>query len=139
MHEQSFGRVADGGPLRFRVHDDLSRHLQIGRSVNVDDADAVGMLDHRHARVTNDRFNQGVSAGRNDQVYVAIHLRHVPDSFAIGLRDEQDAVGRETGAGAATLQRLRDGDVEWIDSEPPRRIVALPVFVQRTVTLGRDS
>ena len=32
---------------------------------------------------------------------------------------------------------------EWIDSEPPRRIVAFPVFVQSTaaslVTLGRDS
>ena len=32
---------------------------------------------------------------------------------------------------------------EWIDSEPPRRIVALPVLVQRTaaslVTFGRDS
>ena len=111
MHEHGFRGVADAGALRFRVHHDLGRHLEIRFLIDINDADAVGMFDHRHARVTNDRFDQGMAAARNDEVDVTVHLRHVPDRFAIGFRNEQNAVGRQTGAGAAALQRLGDGDV----------------------------
>ena len=56
-------------------------------------------------------FDQSLSAAGNNEIDVAIHFRHQPHGFAIGARNEQDAVGRQTGSGAALLERLGDRDV----------------------------
>ena len=49
MHEHGLDRIADAGPLRLGVRHDLHRHVEVGFAVDVNDADAIGVFDHRHA------------------------------------------------------------------------------------------
>ena len=111
MHEHGFDRVADAGALRLGVRPRSPWPYRDRRLVDVDDADAVGVFDHRHARMADDRFDQGFAAARDDQIDVAIHLRHEPHRFAIGLRNEENAISGQARLGAAPLQRFGDRDV----------------------------
>ena len=48
VDEQRLHRVARRVALRLRVVGDADRHVEVGRRVDEDVADAVEMLDHRH-------------------------------------------------------------------------------------------
>ncbi len=85
MDEHGLERVADAGPLGFAVKDDFERHFEVRLAVDVCDADAIGMLDHRHAGGADDGLDQRFPAARDDEVDEFVHLRHVPDGGAVGL------------------------------------------------------
>ena len=72
MHEHGFDRIADAGPLCFCVHNDRARHREIGLLVHINDADAVGMFDHGHARVNG--FDDFVGGDRQHQARVQRRL-----------------------------------------------------------------
>ncbi len=94
MDENGFDRVTNAGSLRLGVRHDLDRHVEIGGAIDVDDADAIGVFDHRHPGGVDHRLDQCFSAAGNDQIDVAIHFRHVPHGRPIGPRNEQNAIGR---------------------------------------------
>ena len=111
MDEHSLGCVADSGPLRFGIHNDLTRHFEIGVLIHIDNANTVRVFNHRHAGVVHDGFDQRMAAAWNDKIDEAIHFRHETNCFAIGLRDKLDTVRWQSGFGAAALQGFGDGDV----------------------------
>ena len=71
MDEQDLGRIADGRAARFRVFDDIERHIKIGALVDIDMADARAGLDARHGRVLDARADKACSAARDEQVNIA--------------------------------------------------------------------
>jgi hypothetical protein len=102
------------------------------------------MLDDGHAGVGDDGLDEGVAAARDDEIDVLVHLRHVCLTASRSVRGMSRTLSAGRPASAAPAWRASAmARFEWMDSEPPRRMVALPVLVQRTaaslVTLGRDS
>ena len=89
----------------------LDRHVQVGGAVHVEDADAVVMFDDGHPRVLDDGFDEGLATTRDEQIDVFVHLREVAYGLAVGVRDEQDAVGGQTGLGRAVAQGVGDDEV----------------------------
>ncbi len=88
MHKHRLDGVADAGPLRLRVDHYQHRHIEIGFSVHICDADPDVVFDHRHPRITNDRFDQCPAAARNHEIDVLVHLGHVTHGIVTGLLDE---------------------------------------------------
>ena len=111
VDEERFDRVADAGALGLRVDDEFDRHVQVGGAVHVEDANAVVVLDDGHAGVLDDGFDERLAAARHEQIDVFVHLCEVADGLAAGVRDEEDAVGGQTGGGRAVAQGVGDGEV----------------------------
>ena len=93
---------------------------------------------------SHDEADQALAAARDDQVDGLLLLEHLQHPFPLGEgeyrqgRRRDAAFGHDLLQGSAAMARL-----EWIASDPPRRITALPLFRQRAaasaVTLGRAS
>ena len=71
VDEQDLGRIADGWAARFRVFDDIERHIKIGALVDIDMADARAGLDARHGRMLDACADEARSAARDEQVNIA--------------------------------------------------------------------
>src|SRR5205814_2630229 len=98
VHKHSFDGVAHAGTVRLRVDHYPHRHIEIGFPIHICDADPDVVFDHRHPRITNDRFDQSPAATRNDEIDVLVHLGHVPHGIATNFWDEQDTVFGQPGA-----------------------------------------
>ena len=59
-----------------------------GAIVDVHVADAVEVLDHRHARFTRDAFDEALAAARHDRVDVLVHNDELAHRCTIGRCDE---------------------------------------------------
>src|SRR5207249_11060072 len=92
VHKDSLDGIAYARTLRLRVNDYSHRHIEIGVPVHICDADPDIVLDHRHPRITNDRFDQGPAAPWDDKIDVLIHLGHVPYRIPTSFWYEQAAV-----------------------------------------------
>src|ERR1051326_2258639 len=92
VHKHSLDGVAHARTLRLCVNDYSCRHVEIGFPVHICDAEPEVVLDHRHPRMTNDRFDQCPAAAGDDEIDVLIHLGHVPHSVATSLWNEHDTV-----------------------------------------------
>src|SRR5271166_3324553 len=76
VNQQRFDSIADGCSLAFCVDHNPFRHAKICRSVHVYRTNPVEMLNYWHTRRRCDRLNQGTTSPRNDQMNIAIKLRH---------------------------------------------------------------
>ena len=99
------------GALGLRVDGEIDRHVRVGGAVHVEDADAVVVFDDGHPGVCDDGFDERLAAARHEQIDVFVHLREVAHGVAVGARDEQDAVGGQSGGGRAVAQGVGDGEV----------------------------
>ena len=105
---------------------------------------AVIVLDHWHSSVTNNGFDERMTATRNDEIDVLIHRRDDRHRLPLLGGNELDCILRQAlrmrrpACSASAMARF-----EFSASEPPRRITAFPVLMQSTaaslVTFGRDS
>ena len=143
-HEQRLHRVAGAVALRLRVVGDADGLLEVGRAVDVDVAQPVEVLDHRHARLAHQPRDQPLAAARHDDVDELGHRDHRAHRRAVGAVDHLHDVGRQPGRIQSFAdQRRRARALQRIASEPPRRIAALPDLIVRpaasTVTFGRAS
>ena len=68
MHEQRFQRVADGRPRGLAVDQQVAAPGRDRPRIDVQMADALVVLDHRHARVLGDEADQALAAARDRQV-----------------------------------------------------------------------
>jgi hypothetical protein len=145
VDQQRLGRAADAGAAHLGVDDDLHGHVEIGGSVDIDVADAFEMREDRHARLVCTRATRLLPPrGTMTSMIAAEPAQHLADGGAVGRRHELDRVFRQAGATQA-LRPGRHGSParNCSESEPPRRITALPALRQSApasaVTLGRLS
>lgn len=66
LDQQGFERVADTGFLDLGIQGQGDRHVLIGFIGNVDVANAIVVLDDRHPRERNNRFNEALATAGND-------------------------------------------------------------------------
>src|SRR5437667_4436763 len=92
MDKHSLDGVAHARTLRLCVNDYPHRHIEIGFPVHICDAEPDVVLDHRHPRMTNDCFDQGPAATRDDEIDVLVHLGHMPHRMVTSFWNEQDTV-----------------------------------------------
>ena len=144
VDQEGFQSIADAGALGLGIDDDPLGHVEIGGSIDEDVADPLVVLDDRDARMFHHETDQALAAAGDDQVDELLLLEHLQHPFPLGEGNHRQGRRREcpcrfiTSCRTPAMARL-----EWIASEPPRRITALPVFRQRAaasaVTLGRAS
>ena len=123
-----------------------ARHGEIGRSVDIDMADAFEMGEHRHPRLRLHARDQALAAARHDHVDGAAQARRASAPTAA-----RSVVGTSWIASSGRPAARQPLDQAGVDrarrmrrlSEPPRRITALPALRQSApasaVTLGRLS
>ena len=111
MDEQCLKGVAHAGLLGLRIDGEFHGHFEIGLFVDEEVADAVVVLDDRHAGEGNDCLDQAFSAARDDEVEPLIHAGHGGDAAAVGEGDELDGMLGQAGFRAAFLEGGGDGEV----------------------------
>ena len=105
VDQQGFGRAADAGPPHLGVDDNLLRHVEIGRAVDIDMAQTLEMGEDRHAGFLLDARNEAFAATRNDHVDRSIEPgKKRTHGGAIGGRHELDRIGRQAGRNEALDQ-----------------------------------
>ena len=110
IDQQSFGRAADAGAAHLGVEHDRLGHVERGRLVDIDMADAFEMREHRHARFRLHAADQTLAAARHDDVDIAVEAgQHQPDRGAVARRHQLDGGFGQTGLAQALLERGMDG------------------------------
>ena len=107
VDQQRFDSIADGWSLAFGVDHNSFPHERICRSVYVHRTNPVEMLDYRHPRSRCDRLDQGPAPPRNDQLNIAIKLRHQRDSGPVRAWHKLDRVSGQASVLASMANRLR--------------------------------
>src|SRR5271165_347325 len=90
VNQQRLDSIADGGSLAFGVDHNPFRHAKICRPVHVYRTNPIEVLNYWHTRRRCDRLNQGTTSPRNDQMDIAIKLRHQGDSRPVGAGHKLD-------------------------------------------------
>ena len=110
IDEQRLGGTADAGAPHLGVDGDPHRHVELGRAVDVEMADAFEMSEDRHPRLGLHPRDQAFAAARNDDVERAAKpLQHLADGGAVGGRHQLDGVFRQAGGLQALDQAGMDG------------------------------
>ena len=99
VHQQGFHGVAGAVTLGLGVHGNDERLVEIRRGVDVDMADAVQVLDHRHPGIPADPLDQALAPARDDDVDRLGHGDHGPHRRPVRRRDHLDPVLRQPGPG----------------------------------------
>ena len=87
VDEQRLGRTAYTGAAHLGIDDDLARHCQIGRGIDVDVAQPLKMGKHRHTSFSLHSSYQAFAAARNDHVEISIEtFEHFANGSTIGGR-----------------------------------------------------
>ena len=111
MHQQRLQRVAHAGARGLAVDQQVQRQVEVGGAVHVQVADALVVLDHRHARVFGDEADQAFAAARDGQVDDVDELQQFDHCLAAEILQH-----RHRGLGHAvraqrSVQRRGDGEV----------------------------
>ena len=106
IDQQRLGRAADAGAPQLGVQHDGLGHVERGRLVDVDVADAFEMREHRHARLALHARDQALAAARHDDVDLAVEAgEHHADRGAVAGRHQRDRRLRQVGFAQALGQR----------------------------------
>ena len=106
VDQQRLGRAADAGAPHLGVEHDRLRHVELGRLVHVDVANAFEMREHRHARLRLHARDQALAAARHDDVDGAVEPgEHHPDRGAVARRHQLDRGFGQRGRAQALGQR----------------------------------
>ena len=87
VDQQRLGGAADAGAAHLGVEHDALRHLEIGRGVHEDVADAFEMREDRHPRLLLHPRDEALAAARHDHVEIAVE----PGSMAPTARGRGSA------------------------------------------------
>ncbi|MND53378.1 hypothetical protein D3C80_444140 [compost metagenome] len=111
VHQQGFHGVAGRVTLGLGVVGHANGLVQVGGDVDVDVADAVQVLDHRHLGLAADALDQALAAARDYHVDVLGHADQRADGGAVGGLDHLHQFGRQLGLGQALLDAGGNGAV----------------------------
>ena len=139
IDQQRLGRAAHAGAPHLGVEHDGLGHVEIGRLMHIDVADAFEMREHRHARFFLHARDEILAAARHDHVDGAAKAaEHEADRRAIDRRHELDRGLRQTQPrpGPRSAHWQMTSEVRKL-SEPLRRITALPDLRQSAAGVGR--
>ena len=106
VHQQGLDGVAGRRVLRLAVDREGHRLVDVGRPVDVEVADAVGMAQHRDAGVLLHEADERVRAAGDDQVDVAVERQQLHGLLAGG--EQQHGFGLDRGAGQAPVDGVDD-------------------------------
>ena len=121
IDQQRLGRAADAGAPHLGVEQDGLGHVELGRPVDVDVADALEMREHRHPRLRLHARDQALAAARHDDVDRAVEAReHHPDRGALARRHQRDG-GLRQGGRAQCPRPARRGSPGSSGGCPSRR------------------
>src|SRR5258707_3593596 len=76
MNQEGLHRITNAGALTLSVDHDAFRHREIGGSIDVNMADSIVMLYHRHAGEICNRPHKIFCPTRDKQVNVLTHPGH---------------------------------------------------------------
>ena len=106
IDQQGLGCAADAGAPHLGVENDFLGHIERGRPVDIDVADAFQVREYRHARFRLHARDQAFAAARHDDVDIAVEPgQHQPDRGAVARRHELNGGFRQTGFAQAFRQR----------------------------------
>jgi len=111
VDEELFGGVADARALHLRIDDDLLGHFGIGVAIDVDETDALEMLDDGNGGVLRHEADEALAAARNDAVDESVELEQRGERGAVGRGDELDGVGGQAGMRERLLHEGGEGGV----------------------------
>ncbi|MNN24578.1 hypothetical protein D3C81_1380160 [compost metagenome] len=111
VHQQGFHGVARRVAMGLGVVGDANGLVEVGGDVDVDVADAVQVLDHRHAGVTADALDQALAATRHDDVDELRHGDQRAHGGAVGGFHHLHAGRRQAGFSQAKLDAAGDGAI----------------------------
>ena len=111
IHQQGFHGAADAITVSLGVERDALGFRQIGVGTDVNVADAVQMLDHRHAGVTADALDQATAATGHDDVDVFRHGDQRANGGTVSGFDHLHHGGRQIGFGQTALDAGGNGTI----------------------------
>ena len=109
--QQRLHRVAGAIALRFGVDRDRDCLFHVGLPVNIDMADAVQMLDHRHLGIFGHEFDQALAAARDHHVHILRHGQQLAHGLAVGGVQHLHRVGGQAGVLERLFHAARDGEI----------------------------
>ena len=144
IDQQRLGRAAHAGAPQLGVEHDGFCHVELGRLVDVDVADAFEMREHRHARLGLHARDQALAAARHDHVDSAVEpLQQLADRGAVAGRHQRDRVLRQAGFLQALRERRMNGARRAVAvraAAQDHRVAGLEASAPASaVTLGRLS
>ena len=107
MHQQGLDGVAGGRVLRLAVDGHPQRLGHIGRCIDIEMADAIGMAQHWNPGVVLDETDQLIAAARNDQIHQPIEAQQRQALLAGG--EQRQGISRHGTAAQPVLQSLHHG------------------------------
>ncbi|MNE12049.1 hypothetical protein D3C80_1048290 [compost metagenome] len=111
VDQQRFHGATDAVAVGLGVERHAPGLVQVGVLADVDVADTVQVLDHRHASIAADAFDQATATARHDDVDEFRHADQRAHGFAVGSLDHLHHGCRQAGGGQATLDAGGDGAV----------------------------
>ena len=120
MDEQRLCRVADTGPLTLAVQNDALRHRHVCRTIHVNVADSLVVLDDGHGGLCRHSLDQGFPASRDCYVNGISSSQKMPDRFPVDGLDQLDGILRQPNV----LKRRLQQSVE--------RLIAVECFLAPT-------
>ncbi len=126
VHQQGFQWCTRTGDCTCHPPAGPADFGEIGTGIDEQVADALVVLDHRYRCVLGDEADQAFTTARDGQVDQFVQLQQFQHGFATQVGQHRhsgsrgNAVGQRAAANAWAMAVL-----EWIASEPPRRITAV--------------
>ncbi|MCY1426698.1 hypothetical protein D9M71_425240 [compost metagenome] len=111
IHQQRFHGTADAITIRLGVERDALGLGQVGVLTHVNVANAVQVLDHRHAGITTDALDQASAATGHDDIDVFRHGDQRADGSSVRGFNHLHHGGGQTGFGQAALDAGGDGPI----------------------------
>src|SRR5260370_32738034 len=106
MNQEGLHRITNAGALTLSVDHDAFRHREIGGSIDVNMADSIVMLYHRHAGALRNGLNKFFAPTRDNPVNVLIHLGPGANGASVSQVNDPDCLGDDTVPSATLTQRF---------------------------------
>jgi hypothetical protein len=98
VDQQRLGGAANAGTAHLGVDGDRNRHVEFGRAVDIEVADAFKMRENRHARLLLHSGHEALAPARDDHVEIAGKTgEHLADRRAVGYGHELDRILGQAG------------------------------------------
>lgn len=143
MDNQRLRSIAYARTLRFRIDDDIDRHLQIGTVVHINMAITDPGFNDGDFRFLFHRLNQARAAARNQHINIINRLHQFLGSGMTGIFNQLHHIGIHSRFYQSLPDDGNQCGIGINGIAAARKIIALPVLKARenasTETLGRLS
>ena len=111
MDEELLGGVAGAGALDLGVDEQRLGECEVGGAVDVDEADALVVLDDRDRGVLGDETDERLAAAGDEAVDEVVELEERVERGAVGRGDELDGGRGQAGGGEGLGDQGGEGGV----------------------------